>query len=124
MKAALSDIISKAPGTAKPRVVVEGFPTNVDQANKFESEVCQILLIISIVLESEKGIARLQDEVAKRDAKINWKRFEDKSEGLINKFRYQGNILEITGEWPEDEVWEQVEAKLESALELDDRGEL
>ena len=39
MKAALSDIISKAPGTAKPRVVVEGFPTNVDQANKFESEV-------------------------------------------------------------------------------------
>jgi hypothetical protein len=31
---------------------------------------------------------------------------------------------QITGEWPMDEVWEQVEAKLESALELDDRGEL
>ena len=33
-------------------------------------------------------------------------------------------LEQITGKWPEDEVWEQVEAKLESALELDDRGEL
>lgn len=110
----------------KIRVIIEGFPKTLEEANTFENEVVPILLIISIVLDASKGIERVKenDESYKRDAKINWKRFEDNSEGLIKRFRDQGNILEITGEWPKDEVWEQVEAKLESALELDDRGEL
>lgn len=42
---------------------------------------------------------RIQDEVNKRDAKINWKRFEDKSEPVIKKFRFQGNILEASHEY-------------------------
>lgn len=60
-------------------------------------QVVPILLIISIVLDAPKGIARIEgDESLKRDAKINWKRFEDASEGLIKQFRLQGNILEVS----------------------------
>lgn len=68
-----------------------------------------ILLIISIVLDSSKGIERIKgnndddqkkstdsnESTLKRDANINWKRFEDYSEDLIKRFRYQGNILEV-----------------------------
>lgn len=61
-------------------------------------QVVPILLIISIVLDAPKGVERVQgnDESLRRDAKINWKRFEEASEGLIKQFRYQGNILEVS----------------------------
>lgn len=49
------------------------------------------------MLDAPKGIDRVKgdDESLRRDAKINWKRFEDNSEGLIKQFRFQGNILEV-----------------------------
>ena len=44
---------------------------------------------------------------------------------LVHKFREQGNILEISAHWDDpDEVWEQVEAKTESILELRERGDM
>lgn len=43
---------------------------------------------------------------------------------MIKHYRNQGNFLEITGQWPLNEQWEQVEAKLESCLELEARGDL
>ena len=64
------------------------------------------------------------------------KAWERSTADLIAEYRERGNILEvrlaianglmpqITGQWPADEVLEQVEAKLESALELEERGEL
>lgn len=107
-------------------------------------QVCPILLIISIDMNGhvDQAIARLKGDSTKHEEA--WKRFEEESPALIKRFRLEGNILEvrwgwafsdlhadcqkrplqITGEWPADEVWEQVEAKLESALELDDRHEL
>ena len=35
----LSDLISKSSGKGKPRIVIDGFPTNLDEAKRFESEV-------------------------------------------------------------------------------------
>jgi len=120
----VEEAVSNGRDGKKPRVIIEGFPRTISQSDKFEAEVAPILVIISIVLDSPKALDRIDTKIDKNDAKINWKRFDDNSEPIIKKFRFQGNILEITGEWPADEVWEQVEAKLESALELDDRGEL
>ncbi|EPQ31700.1 uncharacterized protein PFL1_01033 [Pseudozyma flocculosa PF-1] len=65
------------------------------------------------------------------------KRFPDDDEGakklerqrddvirVVKRFRDQGNILEISADWESpDEVWEQVEAKVEQILELKERGE-
>jgi len=118
--------IASAPKGKKPRVILEGFPTTIEQSDRFERDVCPILVVLFIDLEAKQALARLEqrDKSIQNDARINWKRFEDKSRAIVKRFRDEGNILEITGEWPADEVWEQIEAKFESALELDDRGEL
>lgn len=43
---------------------------------------------------------------------------------LVKHFRNRGNILEISADWDSaDEVWEQVEAKVEQVLELKEMGE-
>lgn len=43
---------------------------------------------------------------------------------IVDHFRSRGNILEISAHWDSaDEVWEQVEAKVEQVLELRDMGE-
>lgn len=52
-------------------------------------------MIISIVLDSPKALDRIDTKIDKNDAKINWKRFDDNSEPIIKKFRFQGNILEV-----------------------------
>jgi hypothetical protein len=134
MKKHLEDVISNSDSKRgkKPRVVIEGFPSTLEQADKFQKDVssllircfcfcllslsrslsyadasmyrnpkiCPILLIIFIDLEdkTEKAISRIQgnDESLRRDARINWKRFQDKSTGLIKQFRFQGNILEVS----------------------------
>lgn len=38
--------------------------------------------------------------------------------------RKDGNVLEIVAAWPQDEVWEQVEAKVEQVIELREMGEM
>merc|ERR1712093_184569 len=113
---------SSSPEGKKVYLVSENFPKDLAKLDEFQSSVVSVLLYIYIDVEPEKAAQRLKgsDDTFKQ----RWADFNKQAEPLVKKFRFQGNILEITGEWPADEVWEQVEAKLESALELDERGEL
>lgn len=76
-------------------MIIEGFPRTQQLADKFEDRVAPILVIISIVLDSPTALERVDAKIDKNDAKINWKRFEENSEPIIKKFRFQGNILEV-----------------------------
>ncbi len=54
-----------------------------------------------------------------------FKKYTQRLEPLVKKYRDQGNIYEISADWDSaDEVWEQVEAKTEQILELREMGEL
>ncbi|GAA94543.1 uncharacterized protein L969DRAFT_100567 [Mixia osmundae IAM 14324] len=99
----------------KLRVVVDGFPGNLRDAQWFENEVCPILCFVYIDTPADKAAERGADPQSKA-------RFDEEAKDLIAHYRHKGNFLEITGEWPADEVWEQVEAKLDSAFELEERG--
>lgn len=92
----VEEAVSNAKDGKKPRVIIEGFPRTISQSDKFEAEVGPILVIISIVLDAPKALDRVEAKIDKNDAKINWKRFEENSEGIIKKFRFQGNILEVS----------------------------
>lgn len=62
-----------------------------------------------------------KDRAALREEYAAW---SNKIQPLIKHYRHKANFLEITGEWTPEEQWAQVEAKVESALELEARGEL
>lgn len=122
--------IASAPKGKKPRVILEGFPTTIEQSDRFERDVSPalrtirrlsarrarnwsrlsptrdalmltqvgpILVVLFIDLEAEKALARLEqrDKSIQNDARINWKRFEDKSRAIVKRFRDEGNILEV-----------------------------
>jgi adenylate kinase family enzyme len=122
--------IASAPKGKKPRVILEGFPTTIEQSDRFErdvssalrtfrklsaqsprdqsrlshcgnvrmvTQVCPILVVLFIDLEAKQALARLEqrDKSIQNDARINWKRFEDKSRAIVKRFRDEGNILEV-----------------------------
>lgn len=61
------------------------------------TQVCPILVVLFIDLEAKQALARLEqrDKSIQNDARINWKRFEDKSRAIVKRFRDEGNILEV-----------------------------
>lgn len=53
-----------------------------------------------------------------------YKTLYEKMQPLRETAREKGNILEMVAMWPQNEVWEQVEAKVEQVLELREMGEM
>lgn len=92
----VQEAVDNAKDGKKPRVIIEGFPRTMQLADKFEAQIAPILVIISIVLDAPKALDRIESKVDRNDAKINWKRFDESSAPIIKKFRFQGNILEVS----------------------------
>ena len=115
-------------GSSKVRVVVDDFARTskdpLEQALQFEADVAPILLFIFVDCPLADALLRVKTPAEKEAVKAEYIDFEKRMGPLIKHYRDKANFLEITGQWPADEMWEQVEAKLESALELESRGDL
>ena len=129
--------------TASHQRVVLDSPFTTDdplaEAKWFESNLAPILLFMFIDCPLEDALKRGGPTTELKKEYDDW---VQKFGPLIKHYRLQGNFLEasipqfalgraltvhrrqITGQWPADEAWEQVYAKLESALELESRGDL
>ena len=61
--------------------------------------------------------------LAGKNAK-DYEKLEKELKPLRENPREKGNIMEIVADWPKDEVWEMVEAKVEQIIELREMGEM
>lgn len=101
-------------------IIIDGYPRTLTDAKNFESK-SQTPIFVLVYFDMPEG--EWSKRNAGQDTKVYNKTQEDITP-LIKEFRRRGNILEISAEWDDpNEVWEQVEAKVEQVLELKARGE-
>lgn len=101
-------------------LVVDGFPRTSSEAQAIESKLCPIFVTLFFDLPRKDFTKRFP----KRSAETEFDPAAKEVEEVVKAFRKRGNILEISADWEsKDEVWEQVEAKVEQVLELKAMGE-
>ncbi|EST10108.1 P-loop containing nucleoside triphosphate hydrolase [Kalmanozyma brasiliensis GHG001] len=121
-----SILATRAKGEKRTSLVVDNFPTTLEDAQRIERELVPIFCFSFYDLplkDFEKRLAK--DDKEKKQKVEQFKKYTKSLEPLVKKYRDQGNIYEISADWESaDEVWEQVEAKTEQILELREMGEL
>ena len=125
----LDSILSSRAGSKKRvSLILDNFPTTLEDAQKIEKEVVPIFCFSFYDLplkDFEQRLPESTDEQEKKKKVEEFKQYTEKLQPLVKKYRDQGNIYEISADWDSaDEVWEQVEAKTEQILELREMGEL
>ncbi|SNX82336.1 uncharacterized protein MEPE_01042 [Melanopsichium pennsylvanicum] len=124
----LSSILaSSASGRKRVSLILDDFPNTLEEAQRIEEEIVPIFCFSFYDLPLKDFEKRLPKSTKdERSKKLDeFKKYTEKLEPLVKKYRDQGNIYEISADWDSaDEVWEQVEAKTEQILELRERGDL
>ncbi|CDU24504.1 uncharacterized protein SPSC_04005 [Sporisorium scitamineum] len=126
----LSSILaSRSPSSSKNRIslILDNFPTTLQDTHRIENEIVPIFCFSFYDLPLKDFEKRLStnDDKERKEKVDEFKRYNERLEPLVKKYRDQGNIYEISADWDgADEVWEQVEAKTEQILELREMGEL
>lgn len=99
-------------------LIVDGFPGSLQEAQEFEKETSPIFVVLYFDLPEKQWKERNGQDTSTFNSAAQ------SLEPLVKHFRHRGNILEISADWPDaEEVWEQVEAKVEQVLELKAMGE-
>lgn len=122
----LSSILaSRASGKTRTSLILDNFPTTLEDAQRIENELVPIFCFSFYDLPLKDFEKRLPRKGDNKEKVEQFQQYSKKLEPLVKKYRDQGNIYEISADWESaDEVWEQVEAKTEQILELRERGEL
>lgn len=123
-----SILSSRASSKKRTSLILDNYPQTLEDAQKIEKEVVPIFCFSFYDLPLKDFEKRLPESVKDEERKKKveeFKKYSEKLEPLVKKYRDQGNIYEISADWESaDEVWEQVEAKTEQILELREMGEL
>lgn len=118
-------ISERAKPGKRTSLVVDNFPTTLEDAQRIEKEIVPIFCFSFYDLPLKDFEKRLPDKKDSKEKVEEFKRYTEKLQPLVKQYRDQGNIYEISADWESaDEVWEQVEAKTEQILELRERGDL
>lgn len=123
----LSSILaSRTSSRKRTSLILDNFPTTLEDAQRIEKELVPIFCFSFYDLPLKDFEKRLPKDDKKKQEKVEeFKKYTQRLEPLVKKYRDQGNIYEISADWESaDEVWEQVEAKTEQILELREMGEL
>ena len=125
----LSSILaSRASSKKRTSLILDNFPTTLEDAQRIEKEIVPIFCFSFYDLplkDFEQRLDKSADGKDKQKKVDEFKKYTQKLDPLVKKYRDQGNIYEISADWDSaDEVWEQVEAKTEQILELREMGEL
>lgn len=119
-------LASRSEGRKRTSLVVDNFPTTLEDAQRIEKELVPIFCFSYYDLPLKDFEKRLPKDDEEKTGKVEeFKKYTKSLEPLVKKYRDQGNIYEISADWDSaDEVWEQVEAKTEQILELRERGDM
>ena len=124
----LSSILSSRHSHNRISLLLDDFPTTLDDAERIERELVPIFCFSFYDLprtEFEKRLAKQTEAKEKAKRLQEFVRYTERLDPLLKRYRDQGNIYEISAEWETaDEVWDQVEAKTESIFQLRQRGDL
>ena len=118
---AMREEISK---TGVKRFLIDGFPRKMDQADKFESDVCPSKLVLFFDTTEEVMLKRLlkRSETSGRDddniesIRKRFRTFVETSMPVVNNYEKLGKVLRVDAGRSVDEVYAEVRKRLEAAL--------
>jgi len=131
MRAALTERHSESkprPGweNGKGRFLVDGFPRKMDQAIKFDEEVCLSSFVLFFncpeevllrrLLERGKTSGRADDNV--ESIKKRFKTFVETSMPVVDHYRKQGKVIEINSTPPPAEVHKAVKTAIDATFAI------
>jgi len=114
----------------KSKFLIDGFPRKLDQAHKFENEVCPSTFTLFFDCPEEVMLKRLlkRGETSGRDddniesIKKRFRTFTETSHPVVEYFRAQGKVIDVDATNTPDGVYAQVKEQLKDRLKTADRS--
>ena len=121
LKNAIHEEINK---TGIKRFLIDGFPRKMDQADKFENDVCPSKLVLFFDTTEEVMLKRLlkRGETSGRDddniesIRKRFRTFVETSMPVVENYEQLGKVLRVDANRSIDEVYAEVRKRLEAAL--------
>jgi len=103
------------------RFLVDGFPRKMDQALKFDEEVCLSSYVLFFALTEDIMLQRLtergktsgREDDNEESIKKRFRTFEETSMPVIDYYRQKGKVVEIDAAASVDEVYQKVKVKVD-----------
>jgi UMP-CMP kinase len=118
---AMKDAIAKQ---GKYKFLIDGFPRKLDQAHKFENEVCPSVFTLFFDCTEEVMLKRLlkRGETSGREddnaesIKKRFRTFKETSYPVVEYFRSQGKVVDVDATATVDAVYAHVKQQLKDRL--------
>lgn len=119
-------LLAKAMKEAKSqRFLIDGFPRKMDQALKFDEEVCLSTAVLFITVPEDVLLERLlergktsgRDDDNEESIKKRFKTFLDTSMPVVEHYRKQKKVIEVDGSNSVDVVYNSIKTALDSYLQ-------
>jgi len=108
----------------KSKFLIDGFPRKLDQAHKFEDEVCQSRftlffdcseeVMLERLLKRGQTSGRIDDNI--ESIKKRFQTFKETSYPVVEYFRKQGKVVDVVATDTPEAVYEQVKRELKDKL--------
>lgn len=123
---AITEVVNQDP-SHKGKFLIDGFPRQMDQALKFESDVCKSQFVLFFdcpedvmqkrLLERGKTSGRTDDNA--ESIKKRFKTFEETSMPVVEYFEKQGRVVRVQATKGPEVVYKETKGKVEERLGKD-----
>lgn len=110
----------------KNRFLIDGFPRKMDQALKFDDDVCQSAFVLFLTCPEEVLLERLlergktsgREDDNEESIRKRFRTFVETSMPVVDYYRKQNKVVEISSHKPIEEVYEEIKAAVTSHLSV------
>ncbi|KAG0150004.1 hypothetical protein CROQUDRAFT_652988 [Cronartium quercuum f. sp. fusiforme G11] len=122
----LQNAIGEAVKGGKNRYLVDGFPREMDQAIKFDEDVCESSFVLFLTCPEKILLSRLlergktsgRDDDNEESISKRFHTFIATSMPVVDYYREKGKVVEVDSSLSVEEVYEQIKSAVDSRLEL------
>jgi len=119
-----NEVVQQEVPKEKIKFLIDGFPRKMDQAIKFEESVCVASLILfltcpeSVLLDRllERGKTSGREDDNEESIKKRFRTFIDTSMPVVDYYRAEGKVAEISSTGTIEEVYEQVKTAVKAVF--------
>ncbi|KAI8457657.1 adenylate kinase isoenzyme 1 [Phakopsora pachyrhizi] len=107
-------------GRSSNRFLIDGFPRKLDQAIKFDNEVCRSIVVLFLVCPEDELLSRLmergktsgREDDNEESIKKRFKTFVETSMPVVEYYEKQGKVIRVDSDRPIGEVYKQIEKQI------------
>ncbi|MBW0509415.1 hypothetical protein O181_049130 [Austropuccinia psidii MF-1] len=122
----LENAIRASVSVGKSRFLVDGFPRKMDQAIKFDQDVCQSAFVLFLTCPEEALLERLiergktsgREDDNVESIKKRFRTFVETSMPVVEYYRAKNKLVQIDSHQPVEEVYQSIQCAITSRLSL------